>query len=229
MPRPPRLNIPGYPQHIVQRGNNRQACFLQDFDYRLYLRLLNAACRRHQCALHAYVLMTNHVHLLLTPEIHDGVSLVVRDVGRDYVRIFNKAHDRTGTLWEGRFKSSLVDADSYCLACYRYIELNPVRAGMVRHPAEYRWSSYRANADGEPSRLLTAHPAWHALGPTDDGCRLAYRGLFSETLNPQQVEALRYGLRKGLPTGRDGFKRQIEHSLSVRLGDGRIGRPSTKG
>jgi putative transposase len=99
----------------------------------------------------------------------------------------------------------------------------------VRHPAEYRWSSYRANADGEPSRLLTAHPAWHALGPTDDGCRLAYRGLFSETLNPQQVEALRYGLRKGLPTGRDGFKRQIEHSLSVRLGDGRIGRPSTKG
>lgn len=229
MPRPPRINVPGYPQHIVQRGNNRQACFWQDSDYRLYLRLLSAACRRHQCALHAYVLMTNHVHLLLTPELHDGVSLVVRDVGRDYVRLFNKTHNRSGTLWEGRFKSSLVDADSYCLACYRYIELNPVRAGMVRHPAHYRWSSYRANAEGESSRLLTPHPAWHALGTSVDACHQAYRGLFSSTLDPQKVEALRYGLRKGLPTGRDGFKSQIEQSLSVRLGDRRIGRPPTKG
>lgn len=229
MPRPPRLNIPGYPQHIVQRGNNRQTCFLHESDYRLYLRLLTSACRRHLCALHAYVLMPNHVHVLLTPEIHDGVSLVVRDVGRDYVRSFNKVHQRTGTLWEGRFKSSLVDADSYCLACYRYIELNPVRAGIVRHPAEYPWSSYRANADGAPSSLLTAHSSWLALAATDNARRHAYRAMFQEALDPHQVETLRYGLRKGLPAGCDSFKRRIEQSLSVRLRDRRVGRPSTKG
>lgn len=229
MPRPPRLSVPGIPQHIVQRSNNRQACFLQESDYRLYLRLLNAACRRHQCALHAFVLMTNHVHMLLTPETDDGISLLVRDVGRDYVRIFNKTHERTGTLWEGRFKSSLVDADSYCLACYRYIELNPVRAGMVRDPGQYRWSSYRANAYGEPSRLLTAHPTWQALGVTDYARRGAYRRLLEEMLDPQQLDALRYALRKGLPTGHDRFKHQIEQTLSIRLGSRRVGRPSANG
>jgi putative transposase len=228
MPRPPRLNVPGIPQHIVQRGNNRQTSFCRDSDYQLYLRLLDAACRRHQCALHAYVLMTNHVHLLLTPEIGSGVSLVVRDVGRDYVRIFNKSHQRTGTLWEGRFKSSLVDADSYCLACYRYIELNPVRAGLVLHPAQYRWSSYRSNADGESNCLLTEHPTWQALGSTDNARRQAYRNLFKETLDQKQLDALRYGVRKGLPTGHKRFKRQIENSLSIQLRDGRIGRPARK-
>lgn len=228
MPRPLRLNIPGIPQHIVQRGNNRQACFFHDSDYRRYLAYLDAACHRHQCALHAFVLMTNHVHLLLTPKSGDGVSLVLRDVGRDYVRSFNKAHQRTGTLWEGRFKSSLVDADAYCLACYRYIELNPVRAGLVQHPAEYRWSSYRTNAESEPSRLLIAHPVWHMLGATDEARRHAYRCLFADIVEQQQIEALRFGVRKGLPTGHDRFKHQIEKFLSIQLGNGRIGRPPTK-
>ena len=121
MPRPTRLNLAGIPQHVTQRGNNRQVCFFDDADYQLYLGLLGEACKRHQCKVHAYVLMTNHVHLLITPEIPTGVSLVFRDLDRDYVRQLNRKYRRTGTLWEGRFKSSLVDHDIYCLTCYRYI------------------------------------------------------------------------------------------------------------
>jgi putative transposase len=143
MPRPVRLNLPDIPQHITQRGNNRQACFYSNEDYRLYLDLLHEACRNHDCSLHAYVLMTNHVHLLMTPSTPEGVSMVIRDLGRDYVRTINKTYRRSGTLWEGRFKSSLVDKARYCLTCYRYIELNPVRAGMANHPADYPWSSFR--------------------------------------------------------------------------------------
>ena len=142
MPRPNRLNIAGLPQHVTQRGNNRQDCFIDTLDYDQYLALLGNACRKHSCEIHAFVLMTNHVHILMTPNTPDGASLVFRDLGRDYVRQFNKRHKRTGTLWEGRFKSSLVEEDNYLLACYRYIELNPVRARMVEDPSEYQWSSF---------------------------------------------------------------------------------------
>ncbi len=225
MPRPTRLNLSGIPQHITQRGNNRQACFFRACDYRLYLGLLQAACQRHCCQLHAFVLMTNHVHLLLTPEAPSGVSMVIRDVGRDYVRSINKAYHRSGTMWEGRFKSSLVDEEAYCLACYRYIEMNPVRAGMVGHPSEYRWSSHAFNALGEPSAILTPHSTWLGLGSTDTDRQHAYQALFRHPLDELQIHALRYGLRKGLPTGRDRFKHQIERALSVSLGDGKIGRP----
>jgi putative transposase len=169
--------------------------------------------------------MTNHVHLLLTPENPGGVSLVIRDVGRDYVRTINKAYRRTGTMWEGRFRSSLVDAEAYCLACYRYIEMNPVRAGMVRHPMEYRWSSHAFNATGKPSDILKPHSTWLDLGSTDMDRQHAYQELFRHPPDELQIEALRYGLRKGLPTGRNRFKRQIERTLSVSLGDGKIGRP----
>ena len=148
MPRPKRLNLPGVPQHVTQHGNNRQACFFEDADDCLYLSLLAVACQRHPCAVHAYVLMTNHVHLLITPEFAQGLSLVMRDLGRDYVRNVNKAYRRAGTMWEGRFKSSLVDSENYCLSCYRYIESNPVRAHMVAHPREYPWSSFHVNALG---------------------------------------------------------------------------------
>jgi putative transposase len=138
MPRPTRLNLAGIPQHITQRGNNCQACFFVNADYQQYFSLLADACKRHDSSVHAFVLMTNHVHILITPETPTGVSLVIQDLGRDYVRENNKAYKRTGTMWEWRFKSSLVDHEAYCLECYRYIELNPVRAGMVTHPASYR-------------------------------------------------------------------------------------------
>lgn len=225
MPRPVRLNLPCIPQHITQRGNNRQACFLAGEDHELYLALLAAACEKHQCAVHAYVLMTNHVHLLITPETAEGVSLVMRDLGRDYVRQVNKAYGRSGTLWEGRFKSSLVDREAYCLACYRYIELNPVRAQMVAVPADYGWSSFRVNALGMRNELITPHECWLSLGASDNARRSAYQGLFKQDLEQKQLEDIRYGVRKGLPTGNDGFRRQVEAALSVKLSNGKRGRP----
>lgn len=225
MPRPTRLNLPGIPQHITQRGNNRQACFFAKADYELYLSLLTEACKKHKCSVHAYVLMTNHVHLLMTPETPSGVSLVIRDLGRDYVRQTNKTYQRTGTMWEGRFKSSLVDGKAYCLACYRYIELNPVRAGMVNDPSEYPWSSFNSNATGKPSNLLTPHESWLCLGSDNNSRLLNYQYLFQKPLEQHQIDEIRYGLRKGLPTGNNKFKRQIEEALSIKLGSGKQGRP----
>jgi putative transposase len=225
MPRPARLHLPGIPQHITQRGNNRQTCFHADDDYRLYLDLLLAACRAHACVLHAYALMTNHVHLLLTSKSSDGISLVIRDVGRDYVRTINKTYRRTGTLWEGRYKSSLVDQTGYCLACYRYIELNPVRAGMVRRPEDYPWSSYRCNATGEPDSLITPHDCWLTLGGNDDERTAAYRELVNERMTQSDLDHIRNCIDTGLPTGNDRFRNEIEHALAVKLGTGRRGRP----
>ena len=228
MPRPKRLNLPGVPQHVTQRGNNRQACFFEDADYRLYLSLLAVACQRHQCAVHAYVLMTNHVHLLITPEFAEGVSLVMRDLGRDYVRQVNKAYRRTGTMWEGRFKSSLVDRENYCLSCYRYIELNPVRAHMVAHPRKYPWSSFHVNALGRSDDAVTPHDCWIALGQTDDQRRQSYHSLFEQALDACRIEEIRYAVRKGLPAGSEKFKGQVEAALSIKLGDGKRGRPFKK-
>lgn len=149
MARPPRLEIPGVPLHVIQRGNNRAACFFGDIDRRFYLRCLAQSAVRRGCEIHAYVLMTNHVHLLVTPSEAGAVGAMLQDVGRRYVRVINTLHNRTGTLWEGRFKSSLVDTETYLLSCHRYIELNPVRAGIVTHPAAYPWSSYQHYAAGK--------------------------------------------------------------------------------
>lgn len=157
MPRRTRIHIDGLPLHIVQRGHNRAACFFDDQDRRAYLGWLHEALVREHCRLHAYVLMTNHVHLLLTPEEVERVPQVLISVGRRYVQYVNHTYGRTGTLWDGRYKSSLVQAETYLLFCHRYVELNPVRAGMVADPARYRWSSYRANALGEADTLVTPH------------------------------------------------------------------------
>lgn len=148
MARQPRFDLPGVPQHIVQRGNDRQPRFADTAGYLRYRQELGEAARKHGCTLHAYVLMTNHVHLLATPAEPGGISRMMQAIGRRYVAAFNARYRRTDTLWEGRFKSALVDSERYVLACYRYIELNPVRAGMVAAPGDYRWSSYHANADG---------------------------------------------------------------------------------
>lgn len=228
MARPKRLNIAGVPQHLVQRGNDRQACFRDDVDFRLYLELLKIACERHSCEVHAYVLMTNHVHLLMTPWESEGVSLVFRDLGRDYVRQFNRRYGRTGTLWEGRFKSSLVDSENYLLACYRYIELNPVRACMVKDPSEYHWSSFRTNALGESDELVVPHYLWRALGKDQNERLDAYRSLFGTTINSEEIQAIRDGLNKGLPTGHRSFTRSLEKRYSVKFGNGKRGRPKVK-
>lgn len=225
MPRPVRLNLPNIPQHITQRGNNRQGCFFSDDDYRLYLELLHEACRSHDCNLHAYVLMTNHVHLLMTPSTPDGTSKVIRDLGRDYVRKINKIYRRSGTLWEGRFKSSLVDTNRYCLTCYRYIELNPLRAGMVKYPEDYPWSSYHFNATGKSDPTVTPHDCWILLGKDDETRTEAYRALFNDKLNQEDISHIQQSINTGLPTGNDRFRQEIEQALSVKLGQGKRGRP----
>lgn len=157
MARLPRFVIPGHPQHVIVRGNNREPIFYTEADYQFYLEKLKQACDKHSCDVHAYVLMTNHVHLLITPHKENGISKTMQMLGRYYVQYFNYSYERTGTLWEGRYKASLIDSDNYALICYRYIELNPVRADMVDHPSEYPWSSYSHNALGEKNERVMHH------------------------------------------------------------------------
>lgn len=171
MPRRARLAIAGVPWHIIQRGNNRSACFYAEDDYRVYFDTLLEQSVRWRCAIHAYVLMTNHVHLLLTPETCDGPAGLMKNLGQRYVQYVNRTYRRTGTLWEGRYRSCLAQSGNYVLTCSRYIELNPVRAAMVRDPAAYRWSSYRTNAMGHHSSLLQPHQDWLALGGNGLGAR----------------------------------------------------------
>ena len=164
MPRLPRFVVPGQPQHVIVRGNNRSCVFCRDEDYLFFLEILQEATLKFACKIHAYVLMSNHVHLLITPELEIGISKVIQSLGRRYVHYFNKKNKRTGTLWEGRYKASLIDSEAYALICYRYIELNPVRANMVAHPGEYRWSSYHKNAEGMPDPLVLPHDLYRRLG-----------------------------------------------------------------
>ena len=157
MPRRARLILPEVTVHVIQRGNNRQACFYQETDYRNYLDWLHEYAIECECRIHAYVLMTNHVHLLATPSQADSLRAMMKRLGQRYGQYINRTYQRSGTLWEGRYKSCLTSNETYVLGCYRYIELNPVRAGMIHHPAEYRWSSYRANAQGDKNSIITPH------------------------------------------------------------------------
>lgn len=228
MPRKPRMYLPGVPAHVIQRGNNRDACFFHEDDYRFYRQCLAEACTRYSVDLHAYVLMTNHTHLLMTPARADGISWVMQSLGRRYVQYINKTYRRTGTLWESRHKASLVSADDYLLACYRYIELNPVRAGMVAHPGDYHWSSYRANAYGKSTRLLTGHSVFTALGKTPGERHHAYRELFRHELATQVIHAIRTAASFSLPLGNDRFKAQVEAALGRTTGHAARGRPPRK-
>lgn len=225
MPRKPRQYVGGMPCHVVQRGNNRSVCFFSEEDYHAYLEYLHDACRRYAVDLHAYVLMTNHTLLLMTPQCKDGISLVMQSLGRRYVQYINHQYRRSGTLWEGRHKSSLVQADRYLLACYRYIELNPVRASMVELPGEYRWSSYHANGLGELDKRLTPHTLYESLGQTTETRRHAYRELFSNALDKDTIHAIRISSQFSMPLGNSRFKEEIETALKRKLGYARRGRP----
>jgi putative transposase len=210
MARLPRLYLPGCAQHVIQRGNNREACFYDEADYKAYLSFLKDAATKYQVAIHAFVLMTNHVHLLATPSDEQGISRLMQAQGRKYVQYFNFTYGRTGTLWEGRYKSTLVDSDSYLLTVYRYIELNPVRASMVKHSAEYPWSSYQGNALGKPIQLLTPHSMYCQLGRTDAERQSAYRSLFRGRIAERDLTAIREATNKAWVLGDDRFKAQIE-------------------
>lgn len=191
MARTPRLDLADVPQHIVQRGNNRASCFFEDGDRLFYLGLLAEACRAHDVAIHAYVLMTNHVHPLATPARPGGVSMLMQAVGRRYVQWINKRRNRTGGLYDGRFKAELVDSDPYLMCCYRYIELNPVRAGLAPGPADYRWSSYRCNALGEPNNLVAPHATFEGLANALELRRQRYRAFVAEGVTDQERKAIR--------------------------------------
>jgi putative transposase len=203
MPRPPRFSPPGVPQHVVQRAHRREACFFEDGDREFYLALLNEHARRHGCHVHAYVLMSNHVHLLMTPQHGEVIGRMMQGIGRIYVRRINDRLGRRGTLWEGRYRACLVDSERYLLACHRYIELNPVRAGLVSGPKDYRWSSFGGNALGLPDPILTPHPVIASLGKTPEARRLAYLALFRERLSEQDIDRLRYHIRTQRPLSQE--------------------------
>lgn len=225
MPRLPRLKLPNTPLHIIQRGNNRSVCFVSDEDCHFYLDHLAEISAKVGVAIHAYVLMTNHVHLLATPQDVDGASQLMKRLGQRYVQHFNRAYRRTGTLWEGRFRSCVVGEEAYFLGCHRYIELNPVRAGMVAHPGEYRWSSYGANAQGEASALIRPHPLYGALGLTDEERRATYRELFRHELDPGLVDEIRRATHGGLVLGSERFAQEVALLAGRRTQRGKAGRP----
>jgi len=218
MARLPRFVIPGQPQHIILRGINREPIFHTDEDYVFYLERLQKACETYGCQLHAYVLMTNHVHLLLTPKYENSIGKTIQSVGRYYVQYFNYHNSRTGTLWEGRYKATLIDSETYLLTCYRYVELNPVRAHMVDHPSEYPWSSYRFNALGESAPPhVRPHRLYKRLGKTPEDCQKAYRSLFRNKIPEQTLEQIRDSTNKAWVLGNTRFKRQIEKKLNRRI------------
>jgi putative transposase len=224
MARKPRFNLPGVPQHIVQRGNNREPCCFGVDDYYRYLRDLHDAAKANNVAIHAYVLMTNHVHVLATPGDAYGITYLMQDVGRKYVRYINHSYRRTGTLWEGRYKASLVDSEAYLLACMWYIELNPIRANMVSHPGEYRWSSYGANAVGRPDPLIQPHPVYQSISADDEQCRHGYRELLRMHMDHEQIHDIRESLSQELVLGREDFKARIEQMTQRQTRPGKPGR-----
>jgi len=217
MPRRARLKVAGLPLHIIQRGHNRTACFYAAEDFSLYLHHLAKLAARFECAVHAYVLMTNHVHLLLTPAHADGPSLLMKHLGQRYVQYVNKTYRRSGTLWEGRYRSSIVQRDGYALKCQRYIELNPVRAGMVPRPADYRWSSYRINSELCASALITPHEEYLALGETPDQQAAAYRRSFQCELDAADLRDIRAAVNGGFVLGNERFKVEIAAMLGRRV------------
>ena len=225
MARLPRLTVPGYPHHVIQRGNNRQAIVLDDADREALLSLIVDQARENRVALHAWVLMDNHFHLLLTPETAEGVPRMMQAVGRNYVRRFNDRHRRTGTLWEGRYKSTLVQTDRYLLACMAYFDLNPVRAGMVTDPKHHVWSSHRHHIGQAVDRGVTPHPVYWALGNTPFSREAAYAELVRAGVSKELQHAITDSTLHGWALGDEGFTGQIQKRTERRAIKTRPGRP----
>jgi putative transposase len=225
MARLPRLTAPGLPHHLIQRGNNRQPVFVDEVDCGRYLADLAGLAAAHGLAIHAYVLMPNHVHLLATPSAGETLARSMQALGRRYVRWFNTRHRRTGTLWEGRFRSTVVEADRYLLACMRYIEMNPVRAGLADEPAGYRWSSHAHHVGLRVDPLVTEHALYWALGNTPFERQLAYRRLFERGSQASELETIRMATQRGLVLGEADFVEAIGSKAGRRAAPTRRGRP----
>jgi putative transposase len=225
MARLPRITPVDVPVHLIQRGNNRQVCFVSSDDHAAYAGWLKLYSEKYGVDVHAWVMMTNHVHILCTPRRTGAVSSMMQSLGRRYVRYFNYGYKRTGTLWEGRYKSCLIQAEQYLLEVYRYIELNPVRAEMVTDPGDYRWSSYRINAQGEKSDLCTPHPVYLALGKKNTARRNNYKELFRHHLDGELLKNIRTNLNSGMVVGNDLFKKEIKTLTGRRVQPKKRGRP----
>ena len=225
MARRARLALPGIPLHLIQRGNNRQACFFADEDYRFYLDWLTEHAVKTDCHVHAYVLMTNHVHLLVSADRAEASGALMKALGQRYVQYVNRVYRRSGTLWKGRFRSCPIQEEAYLLACQRYIELNPVRAGMVEHPGEYRWSSYRNNGQGEGNAVIRPHSLYAALGLDAVSRQAAYRELFRYELEPGLVDQIRRATNGNFALGSARFAADAAATLGRRVLLGKSGRP----
>ena len=228
MARLPRLTLAGYPHHIIQRGNNRQPIFLTAADHEMLLALIHENAAKFKVAIHSYVLMSNHFHLLATPESADGLPQMMQAVGRRYVRYFNDRQGRTGTLWEGRYKSTLIQAETYLLACMAYIDLNPVRADMVAAACEYRWSSHRHYVGLAADRLITSHPLYWALGNTPFAREAAYTERVRAGISRAQQSDLTQAALKGWALGEPDFVENLQKQTERRVTKIRAGRPVSK-
>ena len=228
MPRPQRLALGGQAHHLIQRGVDRQAIFFEDRDRIVFLEQLAAALEAEDCVLHAYVLMTNHLHLLVTRARAEGIGRLMQSLGRRYVGHVNRQYGRTGTLWEGRFKSTIVDAEAYVMACYRYIEGNPLRARMAASAGDYRWSSHGRNALGRPDALVSDHETYASLGPTPEARQAIYGEMFAAGLSEELLHSLRDSVQRGWAPGSDRFRRQIEAALGRKVDAPVRGRPRKK-
>ena len=229
MARFPRFCPKGHPQHIIQRGNNRQPCFALDDDYASYASWLKEYASEFGVDIHAWVFMTNHVHLLATPQSDEAISLMMQALGRRYVRYFNRSYQRTGTLWEGRFKSCIVQTERYLLELYRYIELNPVRAKIVEEAVDFHWSSHHFNALGVESALCQPHEVYMRLAKSASKRRKIYRGFFQKPQDRSMIKSISDSVKKELAWGNDRFKGEIEVLYGRRVTQGKSGRPRRAG
>lgn len=227
MTRLPRIVLPGQPQLILQRGHGAEPIFQRERDYRFYLDSLDSAAQRYAGDVHAYVLMPDHVYLLITPHAEDSLARILQQVGRSFVRYLKHAYQRSGGLWDGRYKATIVDSERYLLACYRYVELDPVRARQVAHPGDYPWSSYHAHALGDVDPLLRDHLLYQALGPTPDARSKVYSGLFDVRLDESSMAAIHSAVTSGWVLGSDRFKAELMTALvrrnAVPAGEARRG------
>ena len=228
MPRKKRFYQPGVPAHVFQRGHNREPVFFDDQDYLSYLRFLKISADELECLIHAYVLMTNHVHLLVTPKAENDISVLFQKIGRLFVPYMNKAYQRRGSVWEGQHKGNILESEAYFMICMRYIEMNPVRARMVDHPGQYRWSSYSANAQGMDNAILQPHALCLSLGETPEARQAVYRAGFVAENNPDELELIRACLHSWTPLGNDRFKKTVESAVGCRVGYSKRGRPASQ-
>lgn len=225
MARLPRLIVPGQPHHVIQRGAGQQPIFLDTDDYLMFLRYLKKGARQFKVAIHAYVLMSNHLHLLASPADATGLARTMQWIGRYYVPYFNVKYARTGTLWQGRYKTAVIDSERYFLLCSRYIELNPVRAGIVAAPGDFRWSSYRHHVGLAHDPLITEHPLYWALGNTPFAREAVYQHLVDQTVSAQDATALTEATLKGWAIGSESFKKALEKDVRQRVTPVKAGRP----